>query len=612
MENSLQLTRELFLECNWIYDISLEDHHGYSSLMRSLQGFAKKLSEQGKLESSQAFDLLAQAASMRLEASSINEPFKAFWEDFQAAQRSTIPDDFTEKELIFFEEILDDSNDPWLKARIADLLWLVKTPKNPKHAQIAIDSYISHPINDATWHQDINGCWERAARLSMQIKDFERLNTIKSSLFSAFCSEYPKSKFMIFWIAELLGKLRIDNDFIEDIASSLSKKAHDLKGNNDFYSAISYFDLASKKHKQCSNHKEWLDSLIALAECFELDGDSRSGDSNLVANSFCENAIQVYRRIPAKYREAYSIEERLRVIREKIVTSGKASLDEMKMVSTPGIDISGVVKQSIEHVSGKGSAGDALMYFSGISSQPKYQELRDRAKGVMGRSLFASLFGSRRISRDGRVIANTPAMNLGAGEEDSANRAAIHRQVLQDFSIQTQLVVEGQILPALRQLIMEHRFTKEFMIAVCRQAPIVQEGREELFGYALWLGFEHEFGVAAHLICPQIEHVVRSNLKEAGAHTSNIDKNGIENENGLSTLMDLPEALELYGENLVFEIKSVFTDALCFNLRNQVAHGLLGDQDAWSISAIYAWWMALRLVIQSIVDGSSRSNVENP
>jgi len=93
---------------------------------------------------------------------------------------------------------------------------------------------------------------------------------------------------------------------------------------------------------------------------------------------------------------------------------------------------------------------------------------------------------------------------------------------------------------------MEHRVTKEFLEAMCHHSPMVSQDRKHLLGYALWLGFEHDFGNAIHLLCPQIEHIVRIQLKEAGAHTSNIDREGIENENGLSTLMDLPEAIHVF------------------------------------------------------------------
>lgn len=602
MKNSLDLTRDLFLECDWVYDVAPDDRYGYSSVMECLQKHSKKVLEQGRKEHSGVLDLLARSASMMLVPNSTNEPFKAYFQDFQAGRRSAVPDDFTLEELVFFEEILDDVNEPWLKARLADLLWLLRKPKKPEHAKAAIDSYVSQPINDETWNRGVSECWERAARLCMQIRDFDRLGALKNQLFSAFCSEYPRSKFMTLWMADLLDKLKIDDDFRDDIAKALRRKAKELRADGDLHSARSYFELASKKYQQCDDEDGRLGCLIAVAECFELEAGSRSSGSNMVAHSFYENAIQAYRRIPTKHRSTYGVEEKIISIRDKIVTTGKASLDEMGMLKTPGFDISDLVKKSVEHVSGKRSPEEALVYFTGLFIGPKYKELSDAAKELIQKSPIGGLFGSSHMSTDGRVIAKTPAMNLGAGEDDPANQAAMHRQIQQQLSIEIQLVVEGQILPSLRQLLMEHRFTRDFIVAACYHSPIVPYSREELLGYALWLGFEYEFGAAIHLLCPQVEHIVRSKLKEAGAHTSNIDREGIENENGLSTLIEMEEAHNLFGEDLIFEIKSIFTDSLGFNFRNEVAHGLIDDNTSSSIQSVYAWWMILRLVIRSLGD----------
>ncbi|MEX1222022.1 MAG: DUF4209 domain-containing protein [Idiomarina sp.] len=611
MIDSLDNARHQFIACEWQYDVLPENLLGYSSVTQSLQRHAKEKAEAGLEEQAKILELLARAASMMLAPSSVNEPFTPFFQDFQARKRSATPEDLTVDDLAFFEVILDDIVEPWLTARLADLLWLCKKPKSPEHARIAIESYIAHSIDPDTWHRDIKDCWERAARLCIQIKDFERLNNIKNQLFGAFGIEYPSSKFMALWIAGLLDKLRIDREFREDIADELMRSGAELKREGDFNSARSYLDLAAIKYQQCRDERGWLDCLVSIADCFEKEGDSRSGGSNMVSNSFYENAIQAYRRIPTKNRENYDVNSKIGVIRTKITDSGKASLDEMGLVKTSGVDISDMVKSSIAHVTGKNTLEEALMYFTGLYSAPTYQSLADSAKENMKHSLLGSLIGSRHMSGDGRVIAKTPPMNLNASEDDPANQAVLHRQIQQQFSIEIQLAVEGRILPALRQLIMEHRVTNDFMKALCHHSSIVPQNRVQLMAYALSLGFEHDFGNAIHLLCPQLEHIVRVQLKEVGAHTSNIDREGIENENGLSTLMDLPDAIHIFGEDLVFEIKSVFTDALAFNLRNEVAHGLLDDNSSSSISTIYAWWMILRLVARSIRIGNIQQSKED-
>lgn len=413
---------------------------------------------------------------------------------------------------------------------------------------------------------------------------------------------------MAFWIASLMDKLNIDSDFKEDIASALFTKGNELLNLVDFHSARSYFELSSKKFKQSDIEKGWLDSLVVFAECFEQEADSRTSGSNMVANSFYESAMQSYRRIPTKHRDDYNVNGKLSEIRKKITLSGKESLGEMSLLKTPGVDISDSIEAAKAHVSGKLSLEEVLMYFAGLHPGPHYSALLSSVQETMKSSFISSLFGSTQMSADGRVVGKTPAMNLNAGDDDPNNQAVLNRQIQQYFGIETQLIVEGKILPALQQLLMEHRVTKELLKALCYHSPIVPKDREYLLGYALWLGFEHDFGSAIHL-CPQVEHIVRIKLKEAGAHTSNIDRDGIENENGLSTLLDLPEATEVFGTDLCFELKSIFTDSLGSNLRNEVAHGFLDDSSSFSIPTIYAWWMVLRLVVHSLI-GASGLKVE--
>ena len=58
---------------------------------------------------------------------------------------------------------------------------------------------------------------------------------------------------------------------------------------------------------------------------------------------------------------------------------------------------------------------------------------------------------------------------------------------------------------------------------------------------ALLAGFEGDFLVALHLLVPQLEHMLRVHLKAAGALTTTLRTDGVEHENGMGTLVDLPE-----------------------------------------------------------------------
>ncbi|MEE9424632.1 MAG: DUF4209 domain-containing protein [Methylococcales bacterium] len=66
-------------------------------------------------------------------------------------------------------------------------------------------------------------------------------------------------------------------------------------------------------------------------------------------------------------------------------------------------------------------------------------------------------------------------------------------------------------------------------------------------------------------------------------------------------LLDMPEAEKIFGVDLLFELKAVFTDSIGPNLRNEVAHGLLTDNAAFGTAPVYAWWMLLRWVVHSVI-----------
>lgn len=148
MENTLDLTRERFLTCNWDSDFSNNDHYGYTTIRRSLESLSKTMLDAGHTNEQKTLELLATVASMRLMPSSLNEPFKPIYEDFQLGRRSAIPEDLSPEELSFFEQILNDINEPFLKARLADILWLLGQPRKIDHAKLAIDAYCGHEIHE--------------------------------------------------------------------------------------------------------------------------------------------------------------------------------------------------------------------------------------------------------------------------------------------------------------------------------------------------------------------------------------------------------------------------------------------------------------------------------
>ena len=206
-----------------------------------------------------------------------------------------------------------------------------------------------------------------------------------------------------------------------------------------------------------------------------------------------------------------------------------------------------------------------------------------------------SIFKRVHLSEDGRVAAKTPKGMSSTESVPKVNEADVHWWMLQEYINHLALNVHGCILPALKAIRSEHGISQADFVSLAQNSPVVPTGREQLVGKALYHGFEEDFGTSLHLLAPQLEHIVRIHLQNAGAVTTLL-KDGIETENSINTLVKLPEMERVFGEDLTFEVCALFCDPRGLNLRNRVAHGLVDDHFCQSQSSIYAWWFLLRLI----------------
>lgn len=585
--------------------------YGYQSISAIFKKNEKIEREKGNEPLANALQLASAICSMRLNPSSINNPFTAVasYNDLKESWRSTIPDDLTDEQLNFVADVYIEMTDPMVKARFADLLWLCFSPRKVEYAQTAIENYMLLSIDPITWRPDIGHCWERCIQLARQTKNNQEIHSIESILKIAFEKSYLDSPFMNLWLGEMIVRNRLLRNELTDIAEELYGHGINLLNSSNYWQARDYLDVAERIFK--TKDDKWLSCLILSAECFVLEANSKVANNiqgQMAANHNYENALQAYRKVPKAKRSLYAVDEKMSFIRDKIIETGHNLLDEMPFFQLPGVDITDTIKASIEHVSDKQDLDHALLYFTSFPA-PVYQGLRSQAIENLQQYFLSSLFGNIHYSGDGRVTAKIPALGLDY-KTDEENEPTIFNKVIQDFQLNMQFMVQGSIVPALNQILMDFRVTRDYLIQLCEHSPIVPEGRGYLLASALWSGFEHDFRNSIHLLAPQVEHLIRTRLKNNGVHTTTIDRDGIENENGLSTLLKHERAKNILGEDLLFELKAVFTESIGANLRNGVAHGLLDDQSSSANASVYAWWMILRLVVRSLYEFETTKSKE--
>ena len=609
-QEDLILTSEDFADCGWKKVLASSNRADYHSISQSFSDAARQAISEDRHAHGKVLSLLAQACSMMLSPSSVNEPFKPFM--VLDGQPSSIPDDLSENDITFFAQIVDQIDDScpktyMLKARLADLVWFLQYPPNFKFALMAIDSYLSIPLDAETWLRDRDKCWQRAIKLARMLGSgaSKHLKKIEASIIKAFTSVTKQDGFLGCWLADLLKSNALGRDHSTKIATKLESLAREFEDEGEFRKAREYFQTSADWFKVSEDNEQLIAMTVEVAESWVKEADAKlSSDqpSHSIAMTCYENAIQVYRTIPRSMRTPHRVDDRIAELLRHLNESGKKALDEMGVIRTHSSNIKEIVDDARNSVKGKNPV-EALEAFVNLVSSEDAGELRESTIEQIRSYPLQFLFSGKLMSRDGRVIATRPGImphsTFSNNDEADDGEETILAKMVENYCIHVGLVVQGCILPAQEVLILEHRLREADFVNIARHSPIVPIGRERLVGKALFAGYDRDFVTALHILVPQIEHMVRYRLKQAGVQTTTLDSNGIENEKGLSSLMDLPQAEEIFGEDLSFEIKALFCGPFGPNLRNELAHGLLDDRACYSFSAIYAWWLGLKLVFNT-------------
>ncbi|MGX3067412.1 DUF4209 domain-containing protein, partial [Ursidibacter arcticus] len=435
--------------------------------------------------------------------------------------------------------------------------------------------------------------WHRAAFLAKSTKQDLLIIGIVEKLLNELKNSSTSWIFHKLKIAEILSSSKLDDcmaDVINLLISELKKFSYaDSLNESEQYLKFIMDYFRSKKD---------LDNLYkytnVLAAKFEDQGDIKQKDSSMAATYFYKLAIKYYREIPNEYRGKFNVNASLERLNSKITEIGKLIPNELKLISTQPMDISELQEQSKNHVKNKNTVLETLMYFSGVASTVNYENFMKDTKNGIDRSIVSHITGFTAISLDGREIEKIPSLS------DDNKYEVLLKTAIKNFTIKMQVSTQGCIIPALQQIWQEHIIPKDFLIELCHLSKIVPEKREILTADALYQGFDGDFGTAIYLLAPQAENMVRQLLKSEGVTTTTIGADNIEHEIGLSSLLDKPEAKDILGNDLWFELQAVFSSSLGPNLRNEVGHGLLDDEKSNSIYSVYAWWMIFRWIIRNI------------
>lgn len=559
---------------------------------------AAELREAGDELGERVFRFLGAVTSLAASSDSKEQPFRP--QIIDGTRRSAALEDFNDEDRELLAQLTPVTNDPEIKARFADVAGVLKFD----HALVreAVYAYLA----TARARESCDG-WplfiaevERAAQLAWKLgrksQPFSDVMAYIEELVAKFSS--ADAGLCSARLMELMQEFgHGDGTVYAPISEALAERA-EVK---DAHFARSYWNLAAGWHRRDKRDADAKRCAIRAAETHVLDAEAalqRPQPSYMASAGHLATAVEALRRVDAP-------KERIDEVHRLLLERGKRTNYEMGSFSHE-MNIGDLRERAAKHVEGC-AFPKAVARLAFGTSPVKPDELRKEVEKIAKDHPLTFLFSSSVVDREGRVQAHRPSLLTTDPEQ---REAAIWAEMVHHAStIHWPFRVSAFVGPCRLQIWRDHQPRVRDLHFLVANHPFVPPGHEHSFARGFHAGFEGDWHTAAYFLVPQVENCIRYVLDNRGVITSKRDNKLIQEVRSLEKLLLMPETVEAFGEDHVFELRGILTEEFGSNLRNRLAHGLVGDGELYGPPTEHLWWLLLRLCVipilpRKVSDGS--------
>lgn len=559
-----------------------------------------KIRKQAPVEIRNELNLIFEICSLHLEMDK-PDPYK----DLMCDNVILSGDEFR-----LLEKLLNIVKTPKIIARINDILWerslFYKTKDSPPNTDFAINAckiYLSYNVDNE--NLSTKEClWKRGVILASLLrgnKYLDRLIKEKSEYFyKAFIEIDLQSSFKTYTpmtIAEVLLSFNKKHTVFNavKVIDKIKEIALLYLERNDFFVVHRYLNLCS----------EWCRTYLKNDELERvrlIEGDAHYKEALLnenmvtpnymLSSRYFQEAVVSYKKISKKVRNAHNVDEKIKDCLNKKRSADKKKIQEMSVIRSGSIDLS-EIKARAEEIVEKDNLLDALLSLANIKSWIDIEKIKNNVENSLVSNPLQFAFSIQRVKNSGRDIIVRPSYNFH-DKNDIRNEEVFRCMMVDEYIENVGMFSLGCLIPAIK-VIQQHNPNFEDFLNIVEGSRLVEQNRIQIVATGFYTGFTFKMIESIHIIAPQMENFVRAFLKGMGAVTHNTEDN---NEYGLSTLIEKDELKNCFSVDQIFEIKSLFCDKFGPNIRNEVAHGLIVDNEIYPVS-IYIWWWFFRFFVNA-------------
>lgn len=529
-----------------------------------------------------AWHSLTCIAGYHLQSDNLREPLAS--PGHMGTLRWPGPSDLTTEELDALVDAYPSVLDPDLRARMADVLWLVRN--DHEAGRVAIDAYLDSakrlhaPEHWVLCHERLERAFHLARSLDRRGPTYQKV--VASIIEILDRSTWPDYPHLPEKLSELMLTHRGADPAVE--ANRMATLAVQAETAGDLRVARHARAMEAKWHEKGGDRDAANIAKLSIVDLHEREADL-SRATPFQASHHLEAAIKACRQVPGQ-------QTRTGALIRKLDHAHQQLLGHMKHFEARQ-DVSDIVARARSEVSGK-TFLDAVIVLAQMVAPISAKDLRQFVDENRRRHPLLYLIQSNLHDKRGRVVAKLPSVPWD-DESGDATLMRMHQHATQMQDGMATAVIE----PARSEILAEHPSTMRDFAPIVVSSRFVPSGRESLYARGLRAGLEGDFMEATHILIPQVENSIREIFAGAGVLTTKHLQDGTQRQMHLNDLLGDPRADEILGEDLSFTLRGLLIRASGSNLRNRLAHGLIDDHEFLANRYVYLWGLVLRLVVMA-------------
>ena len=495
-------------------------------------------------------------------------------------------ENLSEKDVDFLTTLLNEDLNPYIKARIADILFC-KTKKFHPFVDIAIDSYKRMPIGSMNWNLYMQDSWQRAfflvqTRVKKRLGEFKNLffkfaqkasNQDVEPLIWALINVFDKNdleqhpevleiyvSIIRYYIPRIsFSIIRFWSEAIDKIAL-VNRNISDTLYEELINDRLPYFKTEIKRDFYVRAH-ELNELILLLGKMSKRKRLEFQSEEQWMINK----SKDLYRKSMQFEFHCYS---------EYADLNRRISIEKLLSKTNPSL-LLGYLLKSITF--------DKKTYESIIKAG---SELKSGLTFIAGSPMNV-------LNASGCIVSS----NREDSSKDLLEKDCVAKEFQRHVFKQSVECLDPIFNELTKKCGLTYDSAKEQLLT---HSSFLNESNVSAFAKGWMYGVQGDLYTALHLMVPHFDRVLLDFLKGKGVPVMGRDnRTNADFEKSPEKFLDTKESIDILGEETVFQIKMLFYSELGFNYRNRIAHGLINDS---SYEQIYVWTFILKFLLDKVDD----------